>query len=236
MHSAYTELNTYRYERKFVAPKFSRLATEAVIKQNHAFFVSAFSYRRVNNIYFDTPGLDCYFDNLFGNGHRWKARIRWYNTIFGAVNSPILEFKIKKGLVGTKKSFKLPGFVLNPTNFDAATLKSVINGANLPEEIKERMSILQPVLLNSYMRSYFTTLNKKFRVTVDDKLEYYNLRPTWNNFPHKYEEQLKVVVELKYNKEFDSMADAITNQFPFRLDKNSKFLAGMSHFRSEIAE
>jgi hypothetical protein len=106
----------------------------------------------------------------------------------------------------------------------------------LPEEIRERLTNLHPVLLNSYKRSYFSTLNKKFRVTVDDELEYYNLRATWNNFPHVYREELKTVVELKYDQEWDSEAEKITNQFPFRLDKNSKFVAGMSHFRSEIAE
>jgi len=236
MNKAYTKLNTYRYERKFVANQWSRQQTEAVVKQNSAFFVSAFYPRRVNNIYFDTPGLDCYFDNLFGNGDRWKARIRWYGEIFGQAVSPILEFKIKKGLVGTKKSFVLPDFNINKEYFDASILEDVFLKANLPEEIKERILPLQAVLLNSYLRSYFTTFNKKFRITVDSDLEYYNLRQTWNNFRFKFSERRKVVVELKYDMEMNEEADRITTQFPFRLDKNSKFVAGMRFFRSEIAE
>ena len=236
MQSGYTELNSYRYERKFVAKHFSRINTEFVIKQNSAFFVPAFHPRRVNNIYFDTPGLDCYFDNLFGNRHRWKARIRWYNNIFGVISSPILEFKIKKGFIGTKKSFSLPSFTLNKDTFNAQDLKTLFNNAELPKDIKEKLSTLQPVLLNTYFRSYFTTLNSNFRVTVDDQLEYYNLRPTWNRFHFKHKEELKTVVELKYNQEWDSVAEKITNQFPFRLNKNSKFVAGMSYFRSEIPE
>jgi SPX domain protein involved in polyphosphate accumulation len=236
MNSGYTALKTYRYERKFVANRVSRLTAELVIKQNQAFFTPVFHPRKVNNIYFDTPGLDCYYDNLFGNGHRWKARIRWYGTTFGTSKSPVLEFKIKKGFVGTKKSFSLPNFAINESGFNASVLKTAFKEAKLPEEIRERLTNLQPVLLNSYKRSYFSTLNKKFRVTVDDELEYYNLRATWNNFPHVYREELKTVVELKYDQEWDSEAEKITNQFPFRLDKNSKFVAGMSHFRSEIAE
>ncbi|NQU52115.1 MAG: VTC domain-containing protein [Bacteroidetes bacterium] len=236
MNSAYTELNTYRYERKFVANQWSRHQTEAVVKQNSAFFVSAFHPRRVNNIYFDTPGLDCYFDNLFGNGNRWKARIRWYDDIFGKAVSPILEFKIKKGLAGTKKSFALPDFIIYKAHFDASELKNVFEKANLPEEISERIACLQPVLLNSYLRSYFSTFDKKFRITVDSDLEYYNLRPSWNSFNFKHSEGQKVVVELKYDMELDKEANKISTQFPFRLDKNSKFVAGMSFFRSEIAE
>ena len=236
MQSGYTELKTYRYERKFVALKFPRLAAEAVVKQNQAFFVPAFHQRKVNNIYFDTPGMDCYFDNLFGVGNRWKARIRWYDKVFGKANSPVLEFKIKKGFVGTKKSFLLPDFELNKNNFDAGILKNIFLRAILPDEFRERLTGLQPVLLNSYIRSYFVSLNKKFRVTVDDELEYYNLRQSWNNFSHPYREEFKTVVELKYDQEWDNEAEKITNQFPFRLDKNSKFVAGLSHFRNEIAQ
>lgn len=236
MQNGYTELKTYRYERKFVAKHFSRMNTEAVVKQNSAFFVSAFYPRKVNNIYFDTPGLDCYFDNLFGNGQRWKARIRWYDNVFGEIKTPVLEFKIKKGFVGTKKSFHLSFFTIDRNNFNAHKLKETIDKSDLPEDVKEKLVGLNPVLLNTYLRSYFISLTGKFRVTVDDDLEYYNLRPTWNNFLFKYKEELKTVVELKYDEEWNDEAEKITNQFPFRLDKNSKFVAGMSHFRSEIAE
>jgi len=236
MQKGYTELNTYRYERKFVAHKYSRLGTEAIIKQNNAFFVPVFMPRKVNNIYFDTPGLDCYFDNLFGNGRRWKARIRWYGKVFGNVRYPILEFKIKNGFVGTKKSYPLKKFKINRHDFDGKKLQKIFDKSDLPVEIRERLSTLQPVLLNTYERSYFKTLNGKFRVTIDDQLKYFNLRPSWNHFQYKFQEELKTVVELKYDEELNSEAEKITNQFPFRLNKNSKFVAGMNHFRSEIAE
>ena len=62
------------------------------------------------------------------------------------------------------------------------------------------------------------------------------MRPSWNNFLYPYREELKTVVELKYDQEWDVEAEKITNQFPFRLDKNSKFVAGMSHFKNEIPE
>lgn len=236
MNSGYTELTTYRYERKFVANKFSRVGAEAVVKQNSAFFTPIFQPRKVNNIYFDTPGLDCYFDNLFGNGNRWKTRIRWYNSVFGKVESPVLEFKIKKGLVGTKKSYRLPAFEINQNEFNGESLIHLFETAGLPDDVLEKLKGLQPVLLNSYNRSYFSSIDKKFRITIDDQLEYFNLRPTWNRFQFKHTERLKTVLELKYDNEWNNEAREITTQFPFRLDKNSKFVAGMSYFRSEIAE
>jgi len=212
------------------------MAAEAVVKQNSAFFIPAFFPRRVNNIYFDTPGLDCYFDNLFGHGNRWKVRLRWYGNKFGEIRSPILEFKIKKGLTGTKKSHSFPSFHFGEKMFDFSELKQLFSRADLPPDVQEKLTGLQPVLLNSYLRSYFTTLNQKFRITVDTEMEYYNLRPTWNHLQHSFKEEAKAVVELKYNQEHDGEAEQISNQFPFRLDKNSKFVSGMSHFRSEIAE
>lgn len=231
----YTKLDTFRYERKFVLEHSSRGNVEAVIRQNSAFFTRAYLPRQINNIYFDTPGLSCYFDNLFGNGERWKARIRWYNDCFGKAVSPILEFKIKKGLTGTKLSFPLSPFNIDKNNFNALDLKDLLSKSELPDQLKGKMVAMQPVLLNSYRRSYFATINKKFRITVDTDLTYYSLRPTWNQFQYAYKEAGKVVVELKYDMEHNGEAASISNQFPFRLDKNSKYVAGMSHFRSEIA-
>ncbi|WP_319592073.1 VTC domain-containing protein [uncultured Draconibacterium sp.] len=235
MSNGYTELNNYRFERKFVAPNMSRLATEMVIKQNQAFFNPVYQPRRINNIYFDTPGLDCFFDNLFGNGNRWKCRLRWYGDVFGKIEMPVLEFKIKKGLVGTKRSFRMPAFNFDKHQFTFRDIEQLFEEAALPHDIRERVAKVQPVLLNSYNRSYFVSMNKRYRITVDDKLQYYNLRRGWNHFGRPFTEDFKTVVELKYDQEWNKEVDMITNQFPFRLDKNSKFLSGMSHFRSEIA-
>ena len=232
----YTELKTFRYERKFVADNYSRLAAEAIVKQNNAFFIPAFYPRIVNNIYLDTSGLDCYFDNLFGNGNRWKTRLRWYGNKFGMISSPILEFKIKKGLVGTKRSFPISSFNFDEKVFNSDFLKKLFTRSDLPKDVLEKLLLLQPVLMNSYLRSYFTSIDKKFRITIDSEMEYYNLGPTWNQMQHSFKEQLKTVVELKYNYEFDIEAEKITNQFPFRMNKNSKFVSGMSYFRPEIAE
>ncbi len=232
----YTRLDTYRFERKFVAEKVNRQTAELVVKQNSAFFTIAYPARQVNNIYFDTPGMDCYFDNLFGVGDRWKVRVRWYGSLFGKVDSPVLEFKIKKGLAGTKRSYLLPPFEIGRTYFSGGIWKDYFRSLDLPDEARLKLSGVQPVLLNTYQRSYFTSVNQKFRITVDDNLEYYNLRPTWNHFLHVHREHLKSVLELKYDRDWAPEAEQITNQIPFRLDKNSKYVSGISHFKSEIAQ
>ncbi len=232
----YTRLDTYRFERKFVAEKVPRQTAELMVMQNSAFFTNSYPARQVNNIYFDTPGMDCYFDNLFGVGDRWKVRVRWYGDLFGKIEAPILEFKIKKGFAGTKRSYVLPPFEIGQTYFSGGIWKDFFRSADLPDETYQKLSKVQPVLLNTYQRSYFASSNQKFRMTVDDNMEYYNLRPTWNHFLHVYREHLKSVLELKYDRDWEHEAEQITNQLPFRMDKNSKYVSGIMHFRSEIAQ
>ena len=127
-------------------------------------------------------------------------------------------------------------FEIHRNDFNANIFREIFQESVLPVEISEKIKNLQPVLLNSYNRSYYRTLDKKFRATIDTEMEYNDVRSTWNFFPHIYREQLKTVVELKYDEIWNSEAEKITNQFPFRLDKNSKFVAGLKHFKNEIAE
>ena len=37
-----------------------------------------------------------FFDNVYGNVNKIKPRIRWYGELFGLVEHPILEYKIKQ--------------------------------------------------------------------------------------------------------------------------------------------
>jgi hypothetical protein len=231
----YTYLDNHRYERKFIAEKIPGGIAESLVKRNSACFSESYPPRQVNNIYFDTPGMDCYHDNLFGIGKRWKVRIRWYNDLFGRVDAAILEFKIKKGFTGTKRSYELPGFNISREHFDSSLWKHYFNRSSLPDDVKARLAGLQPVLLNTYQRSYFVSAGKRFRITVDGRMEYYNMRPTWNHFLHLFREHDKTVIELKYDFKWDNEAGLITNEIPFRVMKNSKYISGISHFKSEIA-
>ena len=109
MKNVEIEKNKFRYERKFVVPYLDKEETLQVIFSNTYFFKEIFYERQVNNIYFDSLDMDSYFDNILGNSDRSKIRIRWYGEIEN-VEKPVLEIKIKKGLVGTKLSYPLKPF------------------------------------------------------------------------------------------------------------------------------
>lgn len=232
----YTPLNGFRYERKFVCNNTNRGQVDVLIRRNPAVFKQSYKPRQVNNIYFDTPGLDCYFDNLFGIGKRWKARIRWYGELHQKIERPVLELKIKHGHLGTKESWILNSFCFSTDSNNSLVLKKALSTSELPEDVRNKLLGMQPVLVNNYQRAYFVSANKNFRLTVDSKLEYrdFHFFKKITNLVNK--ESDKIVVELKYSKEHDENAGTITNSFPFRLNKNSKFVSGMSFIRPGIAD
>mgnify|MGYP001134906002 CR=1 FL=1 len=235
MISGYTALNNYRYERKFVANISNKAQIGQIIRSSPVAFSISYPARQVNNIYFDTPGHDCYFDNLFGVSDRWKARIRWYGEIGNSIQTPVLELKIKHGHLGTKKSWKLSPILFGATGNDKQVIKKALIDSNLPKDVENRLISMQPVLLNNYQRDYFVSADKRFRLTLDTKLEYRDFGLNRAAVEHTFKESEKVVLELKYDQDHDPEAGQITTKFPFRLNKNSKYVSGMSFIRPGIA-
>jgi SPX domain protein involved in polyphosphate accumulation len=236
MIEGYTPLEDYRYERKYTTAMYNSGKVGLLVRQNPALFRQSYAARQVNNIYFDTPGLDCYFDNLFGVGKRWKARIRWYGDLRQSIKQPVLELKIKHGYLNTKQSWKLKPIDLTKKNNGWRFLRENILESGLPDNVKNRLLCMQPVMLNSYQRDYYVSMDNKLRLTVDTKLEYRDFRYFVNSSNQVFKESDKIVIELKYPREFDERARGISNLFPFRLDKNSKFVSGMEFIRKGVAE
>lgn len=221
--------NNYRFERKFTVPdRFTVKNIEQFIKKNTHLFREVFGLRQVNNIYFDTEGYKDYFENVLGVSDRKKIRIRWYGDTFGDIQKPILEIKIKKGLVGDKWSYKLKQFTLD-NSFTNTYIQDVFNTSNLPLPILESLKMVSPTLLNSYKRRYFLSANNKFRITLDFDLLYHKIDKRFNtfNFKKPTPDENKIV-ELKYGLDDDTFANIISTQFPFRLNKNSKYVNGVN--------
>lgn len=220
--------HNYRYERKFTVPNSLRYSTiEQFIKRNTALFREVFHLRQVNNIYFDTASYNDYFDNVLGVSDRRKIRIRWYGETFGNIEKPVLELKIKKGIVGDKWSFKLEPFILD-NDFTNETIQFVFKKSNLPLPILESVKMVTPTLLNSYSRRYYLSANNKFRITIDFKLLYHKIDKRFNNFNFAPESDKNKIIELKYGLEDDDVAKSISTEFPFRLTKNSKYVNGVN--------
>jgi len=220
--------HNYRYERKFIVPDlYKSNDLEFAIKKNKYLFREVYYERQINNIYFDTAGYNDYFDNVLGVSDRKKIRIRWYGTTLGEVVKPVLEVKIKKGLVGDKWSYKLKPFIMD-NNFTSEYIQKIFKESNLPLPILESIRLITPTLLNSYSRKYYLSANNKFRITIDYNLLYYKIDKQFNNFNFAPQKDENKIVELKYNIEDDKIAHEIATQFPFRLSKNSKYVNGVN--------
>lgn len=216
----------YRYERKFFVDQLDAKQTIAILKQHPAMFSEIYPPRYINNIYMDDPLMENYFDNVSGITERRKARIRWYHDLFRTIDDPLLEFKIKRGIVGTKAQYPFPAFQLDE-RFTERRFKDLIRKSNFSQAIRAHLLTLEPVLLNRYLRWYFATPDRKFRVTVDTGLTYYHLNKFSNQFIHKQVDYEDIVVELKYQADDDPQAGRITAGFPFRMTRSSKYVQGI---------
>jgi len=222
--------NSYRYERKFFINNIDGPAIESMLQNTLFGFSEMYPSRWVNNIYFDYLDFRNYMDNVAGNMYRVKSRIRWYGDLWQEIEQPKLELKIKQGLVGAKKIFDLNAFNLK-RGIDANNIKQVITDSLSSEQVTaHNLKEQNPVMLNRYRRKYFQSLDKKFRMTVDDHQSFYKFNKYQNSFLQKVQDSSNTIIELKYTKENDRLVSNITNLFPFRVTKSSKYARGIEMF------
>ena len=215
--------NTWRRELKFIVSEYSEDSIISLIKSHPIILSEIYKERKINNIYFDTINFKNFSDNVIGLSNRLKIRIRWYGETFTTIKNPILEFKIKNGLVGQKEYFQLEQFNIN----EGITSKEIYNELMKNKTsvfAKQKLLLTKPVLINNYLRRYFISSCKKFRVTFDTNLNFYS-------FLGKKRRLIKTkqnILEIKYDKNEMLNSGKITNYFPFRLSKSSKYVTGIN--------
>lgn len=215
-----------RYERKFLVDQLDAAQVRAIVKTHPSMFYEPYPPRHVNNLYLDTKGLANYFANVAGAEEREKVRIRWYGELFRFVERPILEFKSKSGLVSTKTQCPFEPFSLD-SRFCPRNLRGGLRRHNPLSRAGGAIQDMDAVLLNRYYRWYYASRDDRYRITVDTAITYLRVTPAVNTFVHHQADHTQVVVELKYAVESEQGADRISGYFPFRLTKNSKYVAGI---------
>jgi SPX domain protein involved in polyphosphate accumulation len=224
MNAFKSSVSSFRYERKYFLSQLTKYDVECIVKLNPAMFTEVYHQRYINNIYFDTHGFWNYNDNLEGATQRLKVRIRWYGSLFGQIERPILELKIKQGLLGKKISLPLAGFYFS----EATDIFSIIEPiAQVQDEIGIDFRSLTPTLLNRYSRKYFESYDRHARVTIDTNQAFYNIKSKENSFIDMRRDNTGIILELKYDQKYASEIQYITNRFPFRITKSSKYVTGL---------
>lgn len=207
-----------RYERKYRIENASLREVEAVIRQNPACFQTAFPDRWINSIYMDDVGFNSLQENLSGISKRNKYRIRWYGLTLSEIKKPNLEIKIKNNFTNTKKFYELPNFTLD-RDFDCVDF--------VEKQVPNLQQRLFPVSIIQYLRSYYVSQNGKVRATIDRELKYYLYqgRLLLDRSPAK---DPGIILEIKYDKDYDDQMQFIFQKIPFRLTKNSKYVSSIN--------
>jgi hypothetical protein len=216
----------WRYELKYVVGNYSDCEINNMIIKHPAKFSAIYEERKINNIYYDTVRYDAFSDNVIGVSDRLKIRIRWYGMTFTYICNPVLEIKIKNSSVGRKELYKLLPFKLNK-GYNPSDLLSVAKKNEMSILAKRAVLITRPVLINSYMRSYYISNCRRFRLTYDYDLGFYGFR----NEIYKKVISHNRILEIKFNKAHIAFAKNISAHFPFQISKNSKYVNGINELQ-----
>ena len=209
--------NNLRYERKWVFKdvNYNDIFNKA-LKSKFLFHIQH-PKRHVNSIYFDDNNYTSIKDNLDGVSDRSKYRVRWYGKNSFVLHNPKLEIKIKKNFLNYKKIFPLE-------KLDNLNLKNMNHVKLINNEVNNtiKKKSLFANLTTHYERLYLVSLNKKIRATID-----YNLKGT--NFNCYFQnpisiERKDVILELKYDQEYDSYVRRNIQNISSRFSKNSKYI------------
>jgi SPX domain protein involved in polyphosphate accumulation len=205
-----------RYERKYLLSVGDYRTVSSEIMIHPAGFRIQHPDRHIRNIYFDTVELAALNTNLYGVAERAKHRVRWYGDTVLPQGKARWETKQKFNTLGAK--------IVEDMHIESgATL------ASIADEVNTRFCKMQPLvptLMNTYERSYFVTPDNKFRMTVDRDMDFL---PVFNGNKSSTRPFTisNIVVELKYDQEWDDEANEILKYIPFRQTKNSKYVTGM---------
>lgn len=226
MNKEQTLANKSRFEQKFMVAGLTIHEVEAFINLHPALFLEIYHPRFVNNLYLDSPSLNNYFSHVNGQKDRAKVRIRWYGSLFGLVDEPVLELKIKRGSFGRKESFPLAPFKMGKQlQFDS--IRELFARSAIPEALRLDLNFLEASLLNRYRRKYFRSADRKYRLTVDSEMVFYQMSGASNSFLGEPIGFVDTILELKYGLQEAGEVERVTNRFPFRMTKNSKYVNGI---------
>lgn len=214
-----------RYEVKFVAVATRYRELERWILLNPAGFRTAYPPRRVNNVYFDTPDLDAYAENLSGTSARAKLRLRWY----GETDRPettVLEVKRRRNHLGWKHHY--PGGPLDFASDSWGRIRRRLRDRLSPEGKLWLDSHPQPVLINCYHRQYFESPGGRLRATLDWRQRVFDQRlKARPNLHHRANLPDTLVVEIKFHRSDHRLGSQAIEAIPIRVSRNSKYMIGL---------
>ena len=217
----------YRRELKYTFYHSDRVILRQQIKTHPAHFSEIYYPRWVNNIYWDSQSLDAYHSSIEGLSPRLKIRMRWYGEFFGIIQ-PMMEIKIKNASKNTKATFPLNSINLYEGINAFELRQNLLSGEDLPDELKDAFKCLRPTMANRYLRDYYQTDDKHFRITVDSFLGFKSVMNSPSLRMIRPDLAHMQILELKFNQDCGG-AGRIMKEFGshFQLCRMSKYTTGL---------
>ncbi len=221
------ELQNERFEYKIFLTGGDEKILEEYVYSIPYLFKRSFKDRFVNSIYYDTINYKALNENLSGVSQRYKTRLRWYNKL-NKTNNFFLEFKIKKGVVGSKHIIPIE------LNLNLDSIKHTELITKVSNHLSDNDNLIfnycshNPVVLVRYKRSYYESKTYNIRITVDQGIRYYpqqlsnNLNISYNSKTH-----VNIILELKYMDNNHDVISDIVQYLPYRFTKSSKYVMGV---------
>jgi len=215
-----------RFEMKMVADERLLPRVQSWLRQHPDGFYERHPSRMVNSVYFDTPDMHRFVENLGGASERRKVRLRWYGERATGVR-PVFEIKCKRNKIGWKISHRLR----EPIDIEGSTWRDIRREvrSELDDELRLHLDTSgRPVLIVRYQREYYVTADGVIRATVDYGLQAFDQRHARRpnlRFPEPMPREL--IIELKGpSDQGDRMVEAIAS-IPLRVTKRSKYALGV---------
>jgi hypothetical protein len=227
-----------RYEIKL--PLFNRSVGDVAwaIRRHPFGFREVYPPRLVNNLYFETPGLDCFYTSISGASDRYKVRLRWYED----AQDPILQWKWRRAAVGFK--WTVPVELHQFDDAPTAALATSRHRRELRRLLASQVSPLQrrylrelPLMavLNRYRRRYFESAIGSCRLTVDDGIVFAAL-PSGASAAGRGLVRCPrlMVVELKARASQRATLQQVLQGISYRPARYSKYAAALRYFLGSV--
>ncbi|MGE4350814.1 MAG: polyphosphate polymerase domain-containing protein [Bdellovibrionales bacterium] len=222
------DASALRYEIKFNAHVSEYDSMAAWLQVHPCGFFANYPARIINNLYFDNPSYDSYWENLVGISSRSKVRLRWYGDATQSLGKAFLEIKFKKSRMGWKHiaAIDMGGRKIN--SLSHAELLKIVREPLDPEMAAYLDMSPMPVLMNSYEREYFLSADHRIRATLDKDLRFYHC----HHDPSGGVGSLALgpdiaVMEFKFGLDDIDRAKQALHSVRYQPTKNSKFVMGI---------
>ena len=212
-----------RFEKKWKVNSYYFYDVYRALTESNFNFTEQYDSRWVNSIYYDNNFYNSILQNLDGNELKKKIRLRWYGSDLN-INNSFLEIKSKKGTVSQKRKINLKE---KNSKLNQILLKKI--QINILKKYPN-FFVQNPLTKVRYNRTYFVSKNNNIRATIDKNISYQKINNYKVDVGSFYDSNL--VLEFKYNTEYDNYVRDNLKDISLRLNKNSKFIN--SFFGSDL--